>query len=233
MAEDAIALRALALLSRRADAAIPRVYYASLMAGPSFFDDPRTRASAHGGTAGDVPWMKAITPTTDIKLAVHDAKATGATAIKIYADLPADLVKKITTEAHRQGMKVWAHSTVFPATALDELDAGVDVLSHAIYLYWAAIPSPPMHYSDRVPARSAYDSVPPDGPAMEDLYAKMKAQNTVFDVTLSILPRFEAAKGPSFGRLAVDPRSAPRSGRTTRRAPPMSPASRSAPAPTA
>lgn len=206
MAGDAIALKELAALSRPADAAIPRVYYASLMAGPSFFKDPRTMASAHGGTAGDVPWMKAITPATDIKLAVRDAKATGATAIKIYADLPADLVTKITTEAHRQGMRVWAHSTVFPATALDELDAGVDVLSHAIYLYWAAVPNPPMHYSDRVPARSAYDSVPPDGPAMEDLYAKMKAQNTVFDVTLSILPKFEAAKGPAFG--LVDPKRA-------------------------
>lgn len=206
MAGDAIALKALAKMSRRADSAIPRVYYASLMAGPSFFKDPRTGASAHGGTPGEVAWMKGITPATDMVLAVRDAKATGATAIKIYADLPADLVAKITTEAHRQGMKVWAHSTVFPATATDEVDAGVDVISHAIYLYWAAIPNPPLHYSDRVPARSAYDSVPPDGPAMEALYAKMKAQNTVFDATLSILPRFEAATGPSFG--LADPRRA-------------------------
>lgn len=206
MAGDAIALKALAKMSRRADSAIPRVYYASLMAGPSFFKDPRTGASAHGGTPGEVAWMKGITPATDMVLAVRDAEATGATAIKIYADLPAGLVAKITTEAHRQGMKVWAHSTVFPATATDEVDAGVDVISHAIYLYWAAIPNPPLHYSDRVPARSAYDSVPPDGPAMEALYAKMKAQNTVFDATLSILPRFEAATGPSFG--LSDPRRA-------------------------
>jgi imidazolonepropionase-like amidohydrolase len=204
MAGDAIALKKLATLSRSANAAIPRIYYASLMAGPSFFKDPRTRVSAHGGVPGEVAWMKGVTAETDLKLAVRDAKATGATAIKIYADLPADLVAKITTEAHRQGMKVWAHSTVFPATALDEVDAGVDVISHAIYLYWAAIPNPPMHYSDRVPPRSAYDSVAPDGPAMEALYAKMKAQGTVFDATLSILPRFEAATGPSFGM--VDPK---------------------------
>ena len=207
MAGDAIALKALAKLSRRADSSLPRIYYASLMAGPSFFKDPRTGASAHGGTPGEVAWMKGVTAQTDLPAAVRDAKATGATAIKIYADLPADLVASITAEAHRQGMKVWAHSTVFPATALDEVDAGVDVISHAIYLYWAAIPNPPMHYSDRVPVRSAYDSVPPDGPAMEALYAKMKARNTVFDVTLSILPRFEASAGPSFG-LANPPRAA-------------------------
>ncbi len=206
MAGDAIVLRDLAMQSKRADSDSPRLFYASLMAGPSFFTDPRTKASAHGGTPGDIPWMKAITPSTDMKLAVRAAKSTGATAIKIYADLPADLVQKITTEAHRQGMKVWSHSTVFPATALDEVEAGVDVISHAIYLYWAAIPNPPMHYADRVPPRSAYDSVPPDGAAMQDLFAKMKAQNTVFDATLSILPRFEAATGASFG--LVDPKRA-------------------------
>lgn len=206
MAGDAIALRELTLLSRRGDAELPRIYYTALMAGPSFFNDPRTKASSHGGTPGELPWMKAVTPTTDMKLAVRDAKNTGATAIKIYADLPGDLVAKITTEAHRQGLKVWSHSTVFPATANDEVDAGVDVISHAIYLYWAAIPNPPMHYSDRVPTRSAYDSVPADGPAMRELFAKMKAQGTVFDATLSILPRFEAARGPSFG--LTDPKRA-------------------------
>lgn len=206
MAGDAIALRELANWSRRGDAEIPRVYYSALMAGPSFFNDPRTIASAHGGKPGELPWMKAVTPATDLKIAVRDAKSTGATAIKIYADLPGDLVRKITTEAHRQGMRVWSHSTVFPATATDEIDAGVDVISHAIYLYWAAIPTPPGHYADRVPPRSAYDSVPPDGPFMQDLFAKMKAQGTIFDATLSILPRFESARGPSFG--LVDPKRA-------------------------
>ena len=206
MAGDAIVLKDLAAASRRGDAESPRIYYTALMAGPSFFGDTRTKASAHGGTPGELPWMKAVTPSTDMKLAVRDAKNTGATAIKIYADLPADLVAKITTEAHRQGLKVWSHSTVFPATALDAVDAGVDVISHAIYLYWAAIPAPPMHYSDRVPTRSAYDSVPANGTAMQDLFAKMKAQNTVFDATLSILPRFEAASGPSFG--LTDPKRA-------------------------
>jgi imidazolonepropionase-like amidohydrolase len=206
MAGDAIALKKLATLSRAPNADIPRIYYAALMAGPSFFKDPRTRVSAHGGVPGEVAWMKGVTPETDLKIAVRDAKATGATAIKIYADLPADLVTKITTEAHRQGMRVWAHSTVFPATALDEVDAGVDVISHAIYLYWAGIPNPPMHYSDRVPPRAAYDSIAPDGGEMERLYAKMKAQGTIFDATLSILPRFEAAAGPSFG--LVDPKRA-------------------------
>jgi imidazolonepropionase-like amidohydrolase len=204
MAGDDIVLKELATESRRPDADMPRLFYSSLMAGPSFFNDPRTKASAHGGVPGNVPWMKAITPATDIAVAVSDAKATGATAIKIYADLPAPLVEKITTEAHRQGMRVWSHSTIFPATPFDAVNAGVDVISHAIYMYWAGIPNPPMHYSDRVPPRSAYDSVPPDGPVMRDLFAKMIAQHTVFDATLSILPRLETARPGTSG--LVDPK---------------------------
>ena len=49
-------------------------------------------------------------------LAVANAHGTGATAIKIYADLGPELVHDITAEAHRQGMLVWAHAAVFPAS---------------------------------------------------------------------------------------------------------------------
>jgi len=206
MAGDAIALQALAARSRLADAVMPRLYYVALVAGPSFFTDSRTKASAHGGTPGELPWLRAITPSTDLPAVVREAKATGATAIKIYADLPAELVARVTAEAHRQGLRVWSHSSVFPANAGDATVAGVDVLSHALYLYWAAIPNPPQHYSDRVPPRSAYDSVPADGRAMRALFAKMRARGTVFDATLFVAQRFEAARGPAFG--LVDPSKA-------------------------
>ena len=204
MAGDAIALRDLALASRRADSDMPRIFYASLMAGPSFFTDPRTKASAHGGTPGDVPWMKAITPTTDIKVAVRGAKATGATAVKIYADLPAELVTKITTEAHRQGMKVWHIRPSFrPRLSTKSKPAWTSSRTPSIST-GRPFPIRRCTMPTVMPPRAAYDSVAPDGPAMQDLFAKMKAQNTVFDATLSILPRFEAATGPSFG--LVDPR---------------------------
>jgi predicted amidohydrolase YtcJ len=83
----------------------------------------------------------------------------------------------------------------------------VDVLSHALYLYWAAIPSPPQHYADRVPPRAAYDSVPADGAAMRALFAKMRARGTVLDATLFVAQRFESARGPAFG-LVDPPRAA-------------------------
>jgi imidazolonepropionase-like amidohydrolase len=129
----------------------PDIFFVALFAGPDFFADPRTHQAAHGRTAGDVPWMRAITPATDLRQAVAEARGTGATAIKIYADLPAELVSAITTEAHRQNMLVWAHATVFPARPSEVVDAGVDVISHSCLLgYEIAEPVVPA-YQHRVP----------------------------------------------------------------------------------
>ena len=129
----------------------PDIYYAALMAGPQFFHDPRTIASAQGAVPGAVPWTQAITDETDIPLAVARAQGTGATALKIYADLPAPLIGRITAEAHRQHMLVWAHAAVFPASPRDGVDAGVDVVSHACMLAYQASATMPPQYHNRAP----------------------------------------------------------------------------------
>ena len=121
MADDLRAVAELARASRAAEIPAPDIYSAALMAGPSFFVDPRTHAANFGVEPGKAPWMQAIDESTDLRTAVTLAKGTSATAVKIYANLPADLVAKISAEAHRQGLKVWAHSTVYPATAADVL----------------------------------------------------------------------------------------------------------------
>src|SRR6185312_5456546 len=150
MADDLRAVAELARASRAAEIPAPDIYSAALMAGPSFFADPRTHAATFGVEAGKAPWMQAIDETTDIREAVTLARGTSATAIKIYANLPADLVSKIAAEAHRQGLKVWAHSTVYPATAADVLAAGTDVVSHACGLGHAVAGTPPS-YQARTP----------------------------------------------------------------------------------
>jgi len=111
-------VRLLSELKREAAAGeiiAPDIYYVAMMAGPGFFVDPRTHDAARGLIAGQVPWMQAITPETNLPLAIAEARGTGATAIKLYADLPAALVRSITEEAHRQQLRVWAHAAVFPA----------------------------------------------------------------------------------------------------------------------
>jgi len=131
MAGDA---RELASLSRDAitgDILSPDIYYTALMAGPSFFRDPRTHQSTQGGKAGEMAYMKAVTDSTDLRLAVAEARGAGATAIKLYAQLDAELAKKITTEAQHQGMQVWSHADLSIASPLEVINAGVNSISHA------------------------------------------------------------------------------------------------------
>jgi len=127
-------VRALASLQRDAllgEIASPDIYYAALFAGPSFFADPRTHDASRGLVPGQVPWMRAITDTTDLPRAVAEARGTGATAIKLYAALSGELARRITAEAHAQGLLVWAHAALRPARPIEVVEAGVDAVSHA------------------------------------------------------------------------------------------------------
>jgi imidazolonepropionase-like amidohydrolase len=191
MADD---LRQIADITRQArvgEIAAPDIFYAALMAGPSFFDDPRTQAIAQGAVAGQVPWEQAIDSDTDLPLAVARAKGTYATAIKIYANLPGPLVSAITTEAHRQGMKVWTHAMVFPATPLEVVDSGVDTVSHTCYLAYQAMDRRPDSYQHRFPVDASLFAN--DNPVMAKLFADMVRRGTILDATVHVYREVEAA----------------------------------------
>jgi imidazolonepropionase-like amidohydrolase len=205
MAGDAIVLRELAAIGESAGAESPRIFYSAVLAGPTFFQDPRTRSSAHGGTPGEVPWMRSITAASDIPAIVVAAKATGATGLKVYADLPADVIAKIVTEAHRQGLRVWSHATVYPARPGDVIDGGVDVISHALLLYWQGANVVPVRYNARE-ASSVYDSLSVTGSVMNALWQSMRARGTVLDATLFISARLESSPAGTAG--IADPRKA-------------------------
>jgi imidazolonepropionase-like amidohydrolase len=193
MAGDTRELGFLAREARTGAIASPDVYYAALMAGPEFFKDPRTVESTQGGlTPGQVPWMRAISPTTNLPLAVAEAKGTGATAIKIYADLPAPLVAAVTQEAHRQHLLVWAHAAVFPASPRDGVDAGVDVVSHVCMLGYQASAQMPRAYHDRSPVDAA--KLMRDNHALDALFADMHKRGTILDATLYVYEVLDAMK---------------------------------------
>jgi imidazolonepropionase-like amidohydrolase len=163
----------------------PDIYYAALMAGPEFFESPKARQAARGRAPGEAPWMQAVDARTDLKLAVARAKGTGATAIKIYADMSASLLAAVTKEAHRQGMLVWSHAAVFPARPSDAIHAKVDVVSHACMLGFevtdpmpAVLPHPAP--SVNVARLARY----PD--RIDALLAEMQAQGTILDATLFV-----------------------------------------------
>jgi imidazolonepropionase-like amidohydrolase len=190
MAGDGRALASLARDSRLGEIDAPDVYFSALMAGPSFMTDPRARASAAGEIAGQVPWMQAITPETDLVTAVARAKGTYATGIKIYANLSAALVTGITQEAHRQGMQVWAHSMVFPARPLEVIQAGVDVVSHVCYIAWEAMAEAPADYHHTELPR--YQAFGADSPVFTALFDEMKRRGTILDATLMTYTRADA-----------------------------------------
>ncbi|MGW1621797.1 amidohydrolase family protein, partial [Streptomyces sp. NPDC002172] len=163
----------------------PDIRYAALMAGPSFFDDPRTHEVSRGAVPGAVPWMQAVTLDTDLPIAVALARGTHAAAIKVYADLDAATVAAVTAEAHRQGIAVWAHATVFPAAPGEVVAAGVDSVSHVTLLA----------FEDPTEPLSSYKTKPPvdhdrfaagDDPKLAALFAEMRRRGTVLDATASM-----------------------------------------------
>jgi imidazolonepropionase-like amidohydrolase len=191
MADDLRQVAEITRAARVGEIASPDIDYAALMAGTSFFVDPRTQAIAQGAVAGKVPWEQAIDAKADLALAVARAKGTYATAVKIYANLPGPLVAAVTREAHRQGMRVWAHGMVFPATPLEVIDAGVDTASHTCYLAYQAMTKRPISYQDRFPVEAALFER--DNPVMARLFADMARRGTILDATLHVYREVEAA----------------------------------------
>ncbi|MFG2307280.1 amidohydrolase family protein [Streptomyces sp. NPDC048566] len=163
----------------------PDIRYAALMAGPGFFDDPRTHQVSQGETPGAVPWMQAITEHTDLRLAVALARGTHACAVKVYADLDAATVAAITAEAHRQGMRVWAHATVFPATPAQIVEAGADTVSHVTLLAFEGADEPLTSYRDKPPVDHERFAAGED-PAVAGLLSRMRRHGTVLDATAAM-----------------------------------------------
>jgi len=183
MADD---LRSIAELSRAAwnfEIAAPDVSFAALFAGPSFYEDPRVIVASRGYEPGAAPWMQAVTAETDLEEAVTLARGTGAAAVKIYANLDRELVERITTEVRRQGLQVWAHAAVFPASPQDVVSAGVHAVSHARLLAYQGQEPIPDRYHDRAPVDGARftDGIPSP---VRTVLEEMRDRGTVLDATL-------------------------------------------------
>ena len=203
MGDDLRALADLARASRVLEIAGPDLYYAALFAGRDFMNDPRIVACCQGAKVGETPWIRAIDKNTDLANAVTLAKGTGAIAIKIYANLSAELVAKIVAEAHRQGMQAWAHSMVFPATPREVIDAKPDSVSHIGYFGFQAMDRRPQKYQER--EKFPIDPAPfanGDNKIMSSLFIAMKERKIILDATNYVYETIEQMR-------ARDPQNAP------------------------
>jgi len=195
MAGDARVLAYLAREARLDAPGWPDIYYSALMAGPTFFyEDPRVPDASRGVALGTAPWMRAVDESTDLRMAVAEAKGTGATGIKLYANLPAAMVKAITAEARRQGLLVWTHATIFPAKPSDAVEAGATTLSHTAYLVWEAAPHVPVDYRSR--AQGDFAHIRPDDPRILALLDRMKERGTILDATVRVFQQ-QAERSPN------------------------------------
>ncbi|RUT70089.1 hydrolase [Flavobacterium cupreum] len=148
----------------------PSIFYAAQFAGPAYF----TLMRKHSKEDKDTPWERTITDTTDIKMAVAEAKGAGVTGIKIYNDLSPRIVKKIVKEANRQKLQCWSHAAVFPATPTAVAGAKVNSMSHAFDI--------PYDFSE---GKMDHHKKPPaiDTLKMNKLLRLMKANAVILDAT--------------------------------------------------
>ena len=192
MAGDA---RALSSLSRDAlvgDIDAPNVYYSSLMAGPKFFTDPRTIATAQGGKSGEMSYMKAIDESTNLVNAVAQAKGTGAHGIKLYAMLPKELVGNINKEAANQNMPVWSHGALIPSKPSEVIPSGVISISHANMLVNEFYENKdiPENWKENDNSEKFWDQ---EYQKLDigSLLELMKKHNVVMDATLSVFEQYK------------------------------------------
>ena len=187
MADDLRSVAELARAARVGEIPGPNIHFAAVVAGRSFFDDPRTHAISQGTPLepGDTPWAQAIDDDTDLVRAIARASGTGARAIKLYANLSPEQVRRLSEEAGRQGMLVWAHGMVFPTPPADVIAARPDVISHTCYLAYQAVERRPQSYQERTPIDPA-PFMAGDNPVMARLFRQMDEQGIILDATLRV-----------------------------------------------
>ena len=181
-------VRSLAELQRAAlvgEIPAPDIHYAALVAGESFFVDPRTRSSSLGEVPGHVPWLQIVDDETDLTETIALARGTWATGLKTYASIDGPLLARIAAEARRQGIPVWSHTHVGPALPMDVATAGVTSMSHVCSLASAALPDEVLAEA-RAGRRSGMVEVDLADPRIDAVLEEMKRQSTVLDATLKV-----------------------------------------------
>ena len=191
MAGDARALADLARAAQAHEIPAPDVYYSALVAGRSFYADPRTHSAALGLAPGSAPWLQAIDEDTNLELAVALARGTSATGLKIYANLSGDRVRALIAEAHRQHFPVWTHSQVYPATPYDSL--GATAVSHVCMIARYVLEPGKAAYGHA--DEPVYDAVRADDPQIMRYVAALADAGTVMDATVSVYPLAKDRQG--------------------------------------
>ncbi len=165
---------------------IPNILSTSIFAGKTWImGDKRSLASAHGSSPGTTSWLRYFRLET-IKEDLRSAKDFGVSGIKIYADLNKTDVKLIVNEAHSIGLPVYAHATVYPASPLDIVEAGVNVISHVERMLPINDAMLPTTYFEANRQEKDYKLSGLQTAEMENYLHSIKSRNVAIDATLLV-----------------------------------------------
>jgi len=179
------------LLSDADSSKLARVYPSAYWAGPTYMrDDPRVREAY--AAAGRDPLLLAVTDTTDLELAVREARERGAIGIKIYSDLEPGLVRAVAASARGAGMRVWSHAVVFPTKPSVVAASNVHVISHAAFFVWEGPDELPTAYNGSHPwspfgPPAPYETVSHDDPAVVAVLETMRDRGVILDPTITVM----------------------------------------------
>lgn len=154
----------------------PDIFYAARFSGEQYFAMAWIKKSE--------PWECMIQDTTDLKKAVREAKACGATGLKLYAELSKKQFDEICEEAAKQGLLLWSHATVFPIKPAQVINKHVGSLSHAADLIFEQFDDEDVNPS--LAWKRIYQEVMPDSTVLNRLFEDMVKADVMLDPTLLI-----------------------------------------------
>ena len=175
----------------------PDIHFSAIIGGQTFFDDPRTVSSAKGQQSGNTAWMRSVDINSDFDAVILQAKGLGATGIKVYADLSKEVLTPLYASAKKHGLKAWAHALVSPATPLESVQAGVEVMSHVPDLAGQVIANFRDWRIGEIQVSDDLFETSMSAKSYDALFSAIKQNNVIIDATLSV---FNASKNLSDSR---------------------------------
>ncbi len=156
----------------------PDVYYSSFMAGDWYYN--------RGQNIRNEPytaWQQRLMPGDDLDKAMIWAKSVGVTGVKLYHSFDAQFLPLVTSAAKRNGLKVWGHTMLYPASPVEVVKSGVEVLSHVSML--ETLRKPDTLFNRRKTTNAYRDSVVANIDVTE-FCNEMKKHNAILDATLCV-----------------------------------------------
>ena len=172
----------------------PDIYFSATVGSSDMIaKDMRLKGVTRGVGIEKAGYVIEAKENLDAGQAVAKAIESGVSGLKFYAGVDAETIRMLTAEAHDNGLRSWAHFTVFPDRPIEVVKAGVDVVSHVWGAFWQDVdvdPSlkVPFTHTDFKDARAAafpddLSLLVPDSPELQELFQLMVENEVIWDLT--------------------------------------------------